>query len=116
MAMNVSIDLQDLSAQFRGLQGRHPGIWPAVPKASLLAGIAAALLLLAYLFYWSGLLEELETGRQQEETLKTQYADKLKKAVNLESLRKTKEQVGQYVPLGKPLGGAVLVIRQQPES
>lgn len=97
MAMNLSIDLEGLSAQFRGLQGRHPGVWPALPKASLLFGIAAALLLLAYLFYWSGLLEELDAGRQQEEALKVQYADKVTKAVNLDALLKTKEKVGQYV-------------------
>lgn len=97
MAMNLSIDLEGLSAQFRGLQGRHPGVWPVLPKTSLLAGIAAALLLLAYVFYWSGLIEELDAGRQQEETLKVQYADKVAKAVNLEALLKTKEKVGQYV-------------------
>lgn len=95
--LNLSIDLAALAEQFQGLQGRHPGIWPTLPKASLLAGMVAAILALAHLLYWSGLLEELDAGRQQEQVLRAEYADKLKKSVNLPVLRRQKEQVGQYV-------------------
>lgn len=97
MTLNLSIDLESVAAQFRGLQGRHPGVWPALPKATLLAGVFAVLVLLAYLLYWSGLLEELDAGRLQEEALKVEYADKLRKSVNLPVLLEQKEQVGQYV-------------------
>lgn len=97
MGMNASIDLEPLAAQFRGLQGRHPGLWPVLPRAALLAGLFAALAALAYLFYWSGLLDELDAGRVEEDALKVEYADKLRKSVNLPVLRKQKQQVGQYV-------------------
>ena len=95
--MNLSIDFEAVAAQFRGLQGRHPGLWPALPKAALLAAIFTGLALVAYVLYWSGLLDELDEGHRLEATLKVDYADKLKKAINLPALRKQKEVVGQYV-------------------
>jgi type IV pilus assembly protein PilO len=94
---NINLDLSAISRQFEGLQGRHPGLWPKVPRTLLLLGIAAALVLVGWGVYWRGLIEELDTGRQEEEQLRTQYTDKVTKAVNLEDLRKQKIQVGQYV-------------------
>ncbi|MGD9942817.1 MAG: type 4a pilus biogenesis protein PilO [Burkholderiaceae bacterium] len=96
---NANIDLSQLGAQFQGLQGRHPGLWPLVPRAALLAGLVVLVLGLAYALYWSGQLDELETARQEEVTLKQQFTDKMRQAVNLEALRKQKEQVSQYVNL-----------------
>lgn len=94
---NINLDLSAISRQFEGLQGRHPGLWPKVPRTLLLLGIAAALVLVGWGVYWRGLIEELDTGRQEEEQLRTQYTDKVTKAVNLEDLRKQKIQVEQYV-------------------
>jgi len=96
-APSLNIDLSRLTAQFHNLQGRHPGLWPTLPRGLLCAAIFAALLAAGWAFYWQGLVEELETGRAEEERLKVQFADKLKQAVNLAGLRKQKEQVLQYV-------------------
>lgn len=93
----VKIDFTKLKAQFQGLQGRHPGLWPAIPKAALLLGLASLIMALAYFLIWSGQLEELDAGIAQEETLKTEFTDKMKQAVNLDVLRKQKDQVTQYV-------------------
>jgi len=95
--LNPNIDLGAAFSQFRELGGRHPGLWPWLPKMVLLAGSLAVVLVLAWFGYWSSQLEDLETGRQREERLKTEYIDKLRQAVNLELLRKQKEQVGVYV-------------------
>ncbi len=92
-----SLDLASVTAQFSGLQGRHPGLWPAVPKAALLAAILAGVLAFAWGVYWRGQIEELERGQAAEVKLRTQYVDKLKQAVNLDVLRKQKEQVSVYV-------------------
>jgi len=94
-----SLDLSRISAQFRGLQGRHPGLWPALPRVCLLAGILVGVLAIAWAGYWRMQLEELEAGRAQEAQLRAQYVEKLKQAVNLETLRAQKEQVSQYVNL-----------------
>ncbi|MBN9427755.1 MAG: type 4a pilus biogenesis protein PilO [Burkholderiales bacterium] len=96
---NTNIDLSQLSAQFQGLQGRHPGLWPLLPRVALLLGLVLGVLAVAYAVYWSGQLEELDMARQEEVTLKQQFTDKMRQAVNLEALRKQKEQVSQYVNL-----------------
>ena len=94
---NINIDLSGLTRQFEGLQGRHPGLWPGLPKGLLLVGIAAALLLAGWAGYWRGLLEELDNGKLAEEQLRIEYTDKVGKAVNLAALRKQKALVEQYV-------------------
>ena len=94
---NIEIDFGAVTRQFEGLQGRHPGLWPGLPKTLLLLALISSLLFVGWLVYWRGLLEELETGRQQELQLRPEYQDKVKKAVNLDDLRKQKVQVEQYV-------------------
>ena len=94
---DLSFDLGAVRSQFEGLQGRHPGLWPALPKTGLLALVVAVGIALAWGWYWRGLLEELDAGRAREEQLKQQFRDKMKQAVNLEVLRKQKEQVSRYV-------------------
>ncbi len=86
-----------ISAQFRGLNGRHPGQWPIIPRLTCGAGVLAAVIALGWFFYWDGQLEELNRGAQEEEKLREEYKSKVQQAVNLEGLRKQKEQVGEYV-------------------
>ncbi len=95
--MNPKIDLSKAAEQFKGLQGRHPGLWPLVPRLTLLAVTFVGVLALAWAGYWRTQLEELEVGEAKEEQLKAQYSDKLKQAVNLDVLRKQKQQVSAYV-------------------
>ena len=73
--------------QFKNLNTRDPGSWPALPKLLLLVGIVVGVLVLAYFVDWQGQLDELEAGRKQEETLKQAYVDKKRQAVNLDLLR-----------------------------
>ncbi len=93
----IDIDVEAIREQFIGLNDRHPGLWPALPRSLLLAGIFVLIVVFAWFFYWQGLVEELDAGRAREVQLKEQYRDKMRQAVNLEVLRKQKEQVAQYV-------------------
>src|SRR5690606_23730448 len=77
---NPSIDFSAISAQFQGLQGRHPGLWPIVPRIALLAGIVAALVALAWGGYWRGQLEELDLRVAEEQRLKQEFTDKTRQA------------------------------------
>lgn len=88
---------ESLSAQFRGLNGRHPGLWPIAPRMLCAFGAMALVVFLGWYLYWSPQLEELEAGKQEELTLRAAYEDKIKQAVNLDALRRQKEQVGEYV-------------------
>ena len=73
--------------QFRNLNPRDPGSWPALPKLLLLVAILVGVLVVAYFLDWQGQLEELEAGRGQETKLKQEYVDKKRQAVNLDLLR-----------------------------
>jgi type IV pilus assembly protein PilO len=86
-----------LAAQFRGLNGRHPGLWPLIPRTLCGIGALLAAIGLGWYLYWSGQLEELDRGEQEEVKLKEAYKSKIAQAVNLDALRKQKEEVGEYV-------------------
>jgi type IV pilus assembly protein PilO len=94
---NLKLDFGNVKGQFSGLNGKHPGLWPALPKSLLLLGLFLALLGAVYFAYTRGQIEDLERGEAQEVTLKAEYKDKIKKAVNLEALKGQKEEVSQYV-------------------
>ncbi|MFN3566321.1 MAG: type 4a pilus biogenesis protein PilO, partial [Burkholderiaceae bacterium] len=57
----------------------------------------AACGVLGWFLLWSKQVDDLERLRQAESQLKEQYKSKLQQAINLEELRKQKEQVSQYV-------------------
>lgn len=86
-----------VAAQFRGLDGRNPGQWPFVPRLMCAIGVLAAVLALAWFFYWDGQLTELDLGQQQEVSLREEYKTKIQQANNLDALKKQKAQVGEYV-------------------
>ena len=78
------IDVQAIADEFRFLNPNDPGAWPPIPKMAALAGILLALVIAGWWFFWSDQLVELETKQKEEETLKLQYLDKKKQAVNLD--------------------------------
>lgn len=88
---------ESLAQQFRGLNGRHPGQWPLVPRLLCSVGVFVAVLVLGWFLYWDALLQERERGEQEEVKLKAEYKGKLQQAINLDGLRKQKAQVGLYV-------------------
>jgi len=97
----MNIDLKDigarLSAQFQGLQGRHPGQWPLAPRLLCAAGVMAAVAGLGYFFYWSGQFDDQERLAQDEAKLRADYKVKMAQAINLEALQAQKTQVDRYV-------------------
>ena len=74
---SFSIDLTRLAQQFSGLQGRHPGLWPGLPRGLLFVLLFSALVTGGWLLYWQSLLQELDAGRLEEEALKVQFNDKI---------------------------------------
>lgn len=79
-----SIDFQAIADDFRYLNPNDPGAWPLIPKITVLVGLFAALLLAGWWFVWNDQFAELETKQREEETLKQQYLDKKRQAVNLD--------------------------------
>lgn len=85
--------MNDLLAQFRNLDARDPGSWPALPKFALLVAILVGILVAAYFFDWQDQLDELEAGRQQEVKLKEEYKSKKAQAVNLDLHRQQLQEI-----------------------
>lgn len=107
---NISFDLttvfQDVAGQFRGLNANEPGQWPWLPKLAVFVGVAAVLLVLAWVAVLSSTSDELQAERDREPGLRQDYRSKLAQAVNLNELRKQKIQVQEYVTqLEKQLPG-----------
>ena len=96
-----NIDLKqtfaDLAAQFEGLQGRHPGLWPLAPRLLCAAGVMAVVMGLGYFFYWSGQFEEQDALAAQELKLRDDYKTKMAQAINLDALEAQQQQVNRYV-------------------
>jgi len=97
----MNIDLKqsfaDLAAQFEGLQGRHPGLWPLAPRLLCAAGVMAAVLGLGYYFYWSSQFDEQDMLAAQELKLRDDYKTKMAQAINLDALEAQQQQVNRYV-------------------
>ena len=97
----MATDLKDigasLAAQFRGLNGRHPGQWPLLPRLLCGVGVVAAVAVLGYFAYWSSQFDTQDQLASEEQKLRTEYTVKTGQAVNLDALRAQKQQVDQYV-------------------
>ena len=103
---DVTTFLDHAASQFRGLNAREPGQWPALPKLAAWMGAALAVVVLGWFVVLSTAAEELQSERDREPGLKADYRNKLGQAVNLTELRKQKLQVQEYVTqLEKQLPG-----------
>jgi type IV pilus assembly protein PilO len=87
----------NLIAQFRGLSADNVGTWPVLPKLLLWSAVVVVCAIAGYFVVWSDQLGQLDDLRKQEDTLKDQYRLKIQQAINLEELRRQKEQVNQSV-------------------
>jgi len=103
MAKNSSSSI-DFSAfqsrvykQFNGLDSNDPSSWPSLPRYLLCAAVAAAVVVALWFVWLSSVDEELTAEKAKEVQLRQAYSGKLAQAVNLEALRKQREQVQQYV-------------------
>lgn len=86
-----------LVGQFRGLNPNDPSSWPLLPRALLCLALMAAIVAALWFTWLSGVDEELEGERKKEITLRDDYSKKLVTAVNLDALKRQREQVQQYV-------------------
>ena len=84
-------------AQFKGLNPNDPATWPALPRMLACAALMVAIVVALWFVWLQTSDQELDTERAKEKTLKDDYSQKLAQAINLEALKKQREQVQQYV-------------------
>lgn len=86
-----------LQSQFRNLDTKDPSSWPTLPRYALLLVVALAMLTLLWLVWLGGEQAVLQESQDKEIQLRADYQAKLGKAINLEVLKKQREQVLQHV-------------------
>lgn len=103
MATNTlgSIDFaelqQKLTAQFSGLDPKDPASWPAIPRYVLFVAVSILMVVALWFVWLNGEDDILKQEQDKEVKLRADYKVKLTKAVNLDVLKKQREQVLQYV-------------------
>lgn len=95
--MDVKGLSESIAAQFRDLNGLHPGLWPIAPRLLSAAGLLFCVTLVGWYFYWSGQTDDLDRGQQEEQTLKEAYKQKMQQAISLDALKEQRKLVLQYV-------------------
>lgn len=88
---------EKLFGQFRGLDPKDPSLWPAFPRYSSFAAVIIAVVAGLWFAWLSDSELALQEEQAKEVTLRADFQTKLAKAVNLEVLKKQREQVLQYV-------------------
>lgn len=103
MAINLpkNIDFQalqeNIAAQFRDLDPKDPSLWPNLPRYSLYVAVMVGVVVALWFTWISSYQTTLEEEQAKEQKLKDDFKVKLAKAVNLDVLKKQREQVQQYV-------------------
>jgi type IV pilus assembly protein PilO len=100
-SLNINFSIQAwldrASSQFRNLNTKDPSSWPGLPRYAMFTVIALVCVLALWFLLLSDTQDELTAEQEKEVKLRDEYKTKLAKAVNLEALKKQREQVQQYV-------------------
>lgn len=83
--------------QLIGLNPNDPSSWPAFPRYLLCVALAVAVVVALWFAWLSSSDQEMTAGKAKEVQLRQDYTGKLTQAINLEALRRQREQVQQYV-------------------
>jgi type IV pilus assembly protein PilO len=86
-----------LRAQFEGLEGRHPGLWPPLPRMLCPLLVALLVIIAGGWLVWSTQWETLESGAESERKLRAEFERKVAQAQHLDVLRKQKSEVEAQV-------------------
>jgi type IV pilus assembly protein PilO len=97
MALKTSFNFSAIGDQFKGLNTKDPSGWPIYPKIAMTLAAIVLVFVAGYFMDWSTQFEQLEEGRQTEETLKQEYTKKYAQAVNLELYKKQLVEVNQLL-------------------
>lgn len=99
--LKINIDfkekLEAAVSQFRYLDSKDPSSWPVLPRFSLFFCLALTCVVAIWFVWLSDIEAELTQAQVTELKLRDEFKIKLAKAVNLEALKKQREQVQQYV-------------------
>lgn len=88
---------RQITGQFQHLDPRDPPSWPWLARLALMLGVVATIVAALWLTVLSDTIDVLRAEQEQEARLRADFTSKLPKAINLEALKRQKEQVQQQV-------------------
>ena len=97
LAVDFSAFQSRLKAQFVGLNPNDPPSWPAIPRYLLCVAVTVSVVAALWFAWLSTSQEELTAEAAIEVKLREDFSKKLVQAAGLETLKKQREQVLQYV-------------------
>jgi type IV pilus assembly protein PilO len=90
-----TLDLQSIQQEFQGLDPNDPGQWPLIPRVVCLAAIFISCVVLGWWFDWSDQLTNLTAKEAEEQTLKDDWLNKKRQAVNLPDYKRQLGEIDQ---------------------
>ena len=90
-------DVRDILAQFQNLNLEQVGSWPLAPRIGVWVGVIVVALVAGWFLVWSGQVERINQLTAEEGRLREEYRNKQQQAINLDELKRQREQVSQYV-------------------
>jgi type IV pilus assembly protein PilO len=81
--------------ELRRLNPRDIGSWPVLPKLGALLLLVILIMVAGYWFDWANQWDELTAARAKESSLRDQFLDKKRQAINLEAYRKQLADIEQ---------------------
>jgi type IV pilus assembly protein PilO len=102
----LMVKIAEYGQQFKNLNPNDPAAWPLLPRIALCACIVIGVIVLGWFSFLSTSDDELQAEQAKEVQFRTEYTEKLTQAINIDALRKQREEVQQFVlQLEKQLPG-----------
>jgi len=89
----MALNFNALVEEFKRTNWQDPGTWRVAPKLLVLLAILIAVPVAGFFLDTQQQLNDLESGRNQEESLKQQYLGKKKQAINLDLHRQQLREI-----------------------
>src|SRR5437763_1383655 len=89
----MAVNFNAILDEFKRTNWKDPGTWHAIPKLVVLLAILIAIPVTGYVAHNSSQIEDLERLRNEENSLKEQYLNKKKQAINLDLHRQQLREI-----------------------
>jgi len=89
----MAVNFNAILDEFKRTNWKDPGTWHAIPKLVVLLAILIAIPVTGYVAHNSSQVEDLERLRNEENSLKEQYLNKKKQAINLDLHRQQLREI-----------------------
>ena len=80
----MAINFNQIADDFKRTNWKDPGTWSFAPKLLVMLAVLVAIPAAGYVGIWQDQIDEIEKGKAQEATLKTDYLAKKTQAINLD--------------------------------